>query len=221
VPAEAEREPDGEAGGEVVGVAPVQPAIGPQPSDAGGLPEILEYASPGWAAKFLDQWCVRTMRSKIEPMKKIVKSLREHRDLILNWFRAKGTVSSGSVEGLNNKAKLTIRKPMVFAPTKPLKSPYITHLATSPSQTSPTNSVDEANKKERRPKHRSRDPTKGTNEQCPADAPSRGGRPSTASLVQEPEHGSGSSFLWKQKPDAHARHFRLFSLSYSYAITFL
>ena len=28
----------------------------------------------------------------------------------VNWFRAKGTVSSGSVEGLNNKAKLTIRK---------------------------------------------------------------------------------------------------------------
>jgi transposase len=73
-----------------------------------------EYASPGWAVKFLDQWCVRTMRSKIEPMKKIARSLREHRDLILNWFRAQGTVSSGSVEGLNNKAKLTIRKAYGF-----------------------------------------------------------------------------------------------------------
>jgi transposase len=69
-----------------------------------------EYVSPGWAVKFLDQWCVRTMRSQIEPMKKIARSLREHRDLILNWFRAKGTVSAGSVEGLNTKAKLTIRK---------------------------------------------------------------------------------------------------------------
>jgi transposase len=73
-----------------------------------------EYTSPGWAVKFLDQWCVRTMRSKIEPMKKIARSLREHRDLILNWFRAQGTVSSGSVEGLNNKAKLTIRKAYGF-----------------------------------------------------------------------------------------------------------
>jgi len=73
-----------------------------------------EYGSPGWAVKFLDQWCTRTMRSKIEPMKKIALSLREHRDLILNWFRAKGTVSSGSVEGLNNKAKLTIRKAYGF-----------------------------------------------------------------------------------------------------------
>ena len=73
-----------------------------------------EYASPNWAVKFLDQWCTRTMRSKIEPMKKIVRSLREHRALILNWFRAKGTVSAGSVEGLNNKAKLTMRKAYGF-----------------------------------------------------------------------------------------------------------
>ena len=73
-----------------------------------------EYISPGWAVKFLDEWCTRTMRSKIEPMKKVATSLREHRDLILNWFRAKGTVSAGSVEGLNNKAKLTLRKAYGF-----------------------------------------------------------------------------------------------------------
>jgi len=85
-----------------------------------------------------------TLRSQIEPMKKIARSLREHRDLILNWFRARGTVSAGSVEGLNNKAKLTTEKLMVFAPTKPLKSRYITHLASFPSQNLPTNSVEEA-----------------------------------------------------------------------------
>jgi transposase len=73
-----------------------------------------EYASPGWAGKFLDQWCTRTLRSRIEPMQKIVYSLREHRDLILNWFRARGTVSAGAVEGLNNKCKLTMRKAYGF-----------------------------------------------------------------------------------------------------------
>jgi transposase len=80
-----------------------------------------EYVSPGWAVKFLDQWCTRTMRSKIEPMKKIVGTLREHRDLILNWFRAKGMVSAGSVEGLNNKAKLTIRKAYGFRTYKAIE----------------------------------------------------------------------------------------------------
>jgi transposase len=73
-----------------------------------------EYLSPGWAGKFLDEWCIRTMRSQIEPMKKVARSLREHRSLLLNWFRAQGTVSAGSVEGLNNKAKLTTRKAYGF-----------------------------------------------------------------------------------------------------------
>jgi transposase len=73
-----------------------------------------EYVSPGWAARFLDQWCIRTMRSKIEPMKKIARTLRNHRELILNWFRAKGAISAGTVEGLNNKVKLTTRKSYGF-----------------------------------------------------------------------------------------------------------
>jgi transposase len=73
-----------------------------------------EYVSPTWAGRFLDQWCARTMRSQIEAMKGVACSLREHRHLILNWFRARGTVSAGSVEGLNNKAKVTTRRSYGF-----------------------------------------------------------------------------------------------------------
>jgi transposase len=73
-----------------------------------------EYTSSGWAGRFLDQWCTRTLRSRIEPMQKIVHSLRAHRSLILNWFHARGTVSSGTVEGLNNKCKLIMRKAYGF-----------------------------------------------------------------------------------------------------------
>jgi transposase len=47
-------------------------------------------------------------------MKKIARSLRQHRELILNYFRAQKLLSSGVVEGLNNKAKVTIRKPYGF-----------------------------------------------------------------------------------------------------------
>ena len=72
------------------------------------------YKSPYWAGKFLDRWCTRTMRSHIEPMKKVAKMLRAHRPLILNWFKAKGQISSGAVEGFNNKAKLTTRKTYGF-----------------------------------------------------------------------------------------------------------
>lgn len=72
------------------------------------------YKSAGWAAKFLDQWCKRTMRSRIDPMKKIAKMLRSHRGLILNWFRAKELIALGAVEGLNNKAKVTTKKAYGF-----------------------------------------------------------------------------------------------------------
>ncbi len=68
------------------------------------------YLSPSWADHFLDRWCTRTLRSRIEPMKKVARMFRTHRGLLLNWFRAKGTISSGAVEGFNNKAKLTTRK---------------------------------------------------------------------------------------------------------------
>ena len=40
--------------------------------------------------------------------------MRGHRELILNWFRARGTISAGVVEGLNNKVKLTTRKAYGF-----------------------------------------------------------------------------------------------------------
>jgi transposase len=76
--------------------------------------QFWDYISPGWAGRFLDQWCTRAMRSKIEPMKKVARSLRSHRTLILNWFRAEGTISAGTVEGFNNKAKLTTRKAYGF-----------------------------------------------------------------------------------------------------------
>jgi transposase len=72
------------------------------------------YKSWYWAGQFLDRWCKRTMRSRIEPMKKVARMLRAHRPLILNWFRAKGAISSGIVEGFNNKAKLSIRKAYGF-----------------------------------------------------------------------------------------------------------
>jgi transposase len=68
------------------------------------------YRSPYWASVFLDWWCGYVMRSRIEPMKRVARMLRAHRDLIFNWFKARGEISAGAVEGLNNKAKLITRK---------------------------------------------------------------------------------------------------------------
>jgi len=73
-----------------------------------------EYISPYWAGMFLDFWCSQTMRSRIEPMKKIARTLRTHRTLLLNYFKARKKLSSGVVEGLNNKAKVTMRRSYGF-----------------------------------------------------------------------------------------------------------
>lgn len=76
--------------------------------------QFWEYQSPTWAGYFLDGWCQRVMRSRIEPLKKQARTLRKHRELILNWFRARGTISAGVVEGLNYNAKLTMKKAYGF-----------------------------------------------------------------------------------------------------------
>jgi len=79
---------------------------------------LWNYVSPAWAGKFLDRWCTRVMRSKIEPMKREAKTIRKHKQLILNWFKAKKAFSCGIVEGLNNKVKVTMRKSYGFRTLK-------------------------------------------------------------------------------------------------------
>jgi transposase len=73
-----------------------------------------KYKSVTWAGAFLDYWCERAMRSRLEPMKKVALMLRAHEELLLNWFRAKGEISSGAVEGLNNKIRVVTRRSYGF-----------------------------------------------------------------------------------------------------------
>jgi len=55
-------------------------------------------------------WCVCVVRSKIDPIKSVAKTMRGIRELLLNWFRADGELSSGVVEEFNNNVKLVTRK---------------------------------------------------------------------------------------------------------------
>lgn len=93
---------------------------------------LWEYSSAWWAGKFLDEWTGRVMRSRLEPMKKIARSMRTHRPLILNWFRARGQISSGAVEGLNNKVKLVTRKSYGFRTAKVAKLALLHNLGALP-----------------------------------------------------------------------------------------
>ena len=72
------------------------------------------YRSVTWATKFMDAWCERALRSRLTPMMKVARMLRRHEPLIMNWFRAKGELSSGAVEGLNNKVRVTTKRAYGF-----------------------------------------------------------------------------------------------------------
>lgn len=76
--------------------------------------QFWRYRSVHWAGGFLDYWCQRAMRSRLEPMKKIARMLRSHEELLLNWFRARGEISNGPVEGLNSKIRLVTRRSYGF-----------------------------------------------------------------------------------------------------------
>lgn len=80
-----------------------------------------KYRSPHWAGAFLEYWTERALRSRLEPMKKVARMLRAHEPLILNWFKAKGEVSSGAVEGLNNKIRVVTRRAYGFRTFKAME----------------------------------------------------------------------------------------------------
>lgn len=72
------------------------------------------YKTRRGAGHFLKTWLTRAMRSKLPELKKVAKRLRKHQHLLLNYFSFKERFSNGIVEGLNLKAKLTMRKSFGF-----------------------------------------------------------------------------------------------------------
>jgi transposase len=60
------------------------------------------------ARKFLGQWVAKAIASGISRLKQFAKSLLAHRDGIFNWYHHQ--ISTGPLEGLNNKIKVLKRK---------------------------------------------------------------------------------------------------------------
>jgi transposase len=61
------------------------------------------------------------MRSRLKTMQKVARMLRAHEELLLNRFRAKGGISSGAVEGLNNKIHVVTRRSFGFRAYKAME----------------------------------------------------------------------------------------------------
>jgi transposase len=79
------------------------------------LEQVWTWTGVRVAAKFLHRWFHRALRSRIEPVKRVARMLRDHEPLLLNWFRANKQISSGPTEGLNNRLQLTLRKAYGFS----------------------------------------------------------------------------------------------------------
>ena len=71
---------------------------------------LWDYESIRWARWYWKKWSARAMRSRLEPIKKFVRSIRAHEDLIFNYWEARKQFTSGVVEGLNRKVNVVTRK---------------------------------------------------------------------------------------------------------------
>lgn len=75
---------------------------------------LWEYESIRWAKWYWKKWSARAMRSKLDPIKKFVGTMRNHEDLIFNYWAARKEFNSGVVEGLNRKVNVVTRKAYGF-----------------------------------------------------------------------------------------------------------
>lgn len=74
------------------------------------------YRRPSWAKRYLDKWFWWTTHSRLQPMRDFAWMLRRHEDDLMNYFRM--PIHNGTVEGLNNKAKVISHKAYGFRTAK-------------------------------------------------------------------------------------------------------
>lgn len=63
-----------------------------------------KYISPTWAKSFLEAWVTRALRSRIEPLKKFARTIREHQKNILTYITR--NLSNARGEGINRILKI-------------------------------------------------------------------------------------------------------------------
>jgi transposase len=66
--------------------------------------QFWSYSYKGAAARFFNAWSNNAMRSKLEPVKKVVKMLRRHKDGLLNYSQHR--ISNACAEGFNSAIQL-------------------------------------------------------------------------------------------------------------------
>jgi transposase len=78
--------------------------------------DFWNYRRAGWAKRYLKRWFWWATHSRLAPMRDFAWLVRRHENDILNYFRM--PIDNGTVEGLNNKAKIIIHKAYGFRTAK-------------------------------------------------------------------------------------------------------
>jgi len=74
------------------------------------------YSQAGWAKRFLGNWFWWATHSRLPPMRQFAWMLRRHEQGLMNYFKM--PLHNGTVEGLNNKAKVISHKAYGFRTPK-------------------------------------------------------------------------------------------------------
>ena len=77
------------------------------------------------ARRKLDEWLAWASRSRLAPFVKLGRTIRKHRDGILEYVRDR--LNNGRVEGLNGKIRTITRRAYGFHSAASLISPFLTH----------------------------------------------------------------------------------------------
>jgi transposase len=72
------------------------------------LRDILDRKQINVVSEMLQQWCTNVMRSKVEPMKDVVRLIRRHFDGIVAWTQTRQT--NGFIEAINGLFQAAKRK---------------------------------------------------------------------------------------------------------------
>ena len=86
--------------------------------------EVYAQPSRGWAELVLDRWDSWAIRSRIEPIKTVARTIRRHRDGILARFDSR--IANGLVEGINSLVQAAKAKARGYRNRETLK--VITYL---------------------------------------------------------------------------------------------
>lgn len=71
-----------------------------------------DYITEGWAEKHLTKWLWWASHSRLQPFKEFATMIRDHLDGILAWTKLR--ITTGALEGMNNKVKLVSHRSYGF-----------------------------------------------------------------------------------------------------------